>query len=474
MATGPTPWKIGINEDDLRAGAWPVLRGLLLVFGTAGSIFLFDRFYGLIALSLVWFPYVLFNPREGLWINPSFFLVASLTCPPEGFVAGAGYSPELTYWAIGICVLFVPMSIRYLKPGKGSYSPARNQPNLAPPRGFYAFAAMSLVATAVGLAHGYSLQNVGKQFFGCAFLCAYFLFVLRFAPRQEDMEHVIDRVIYVAIICSVIYMLMFFDLFSQANFSKHLTAIAFYDGGPFVLLIPRILTGKGRIRMDRTLIVALFLFAVPLFTQMKRVVLACFLCGLIAWGLQSASRRRRYLYLATAFLLLVIVLSTSVLNPIGSWFSKLTGWENLIPEDVQSHYSVFLRLEEFRQVIGTVADSPVFGGGLGSTLNWYDPITRTNWEWETVGDGLLYLLAKMGIAGTIAFLWFIVPLGTAALRKPITGLHLGLFLLLVFNLLQMVADVTFFYFMTAGWVGTTCAFLYILNRNSEAQTATPV
>jgi hypothetical protein len=226
--------------------------------------------------------------------------------------------------------------------------------------------------------------------------------------------------------------------------------------------------------MDRTLIVALFLFAVPLFTQMKRVVLACFLCGLIAWGLQSASRRRRYLYLATAFLLLVIVLSTSVLNPIGAWFSKLTGWENLIPEDVQSHYSVFLRLEEFRQVIGTVADSPVFGGGLGSTLNWYDPITRTNWEWETVGDGLLYLLAKMGIAGTIAFLWFIVPLGTAALRKPITGLHLGLFLLLVFNLLQMVADVTFFYFMTAGWVGTTCAFLYILNRNSEAQTATPV
>src|SRR5579863_5629636 len=101
MATGSTPWKIGINENELRANAWPVLRGLLLVLGTAVSICLFDRLYGLIALSLGWFPYVLFNPREGLWISPSFIMVADLICPPEGFVTGAGYSPELAYWAVG-------------------------------------------------------------------------------------------------------------------------------------------------------------------------------------------------------------------------------------------------------------------------------------------------------------------------------------------------------------------------------------
>lgn len=456
-------------SDIKPARAWPVLRGLLLVLGSTGSIFFFDRFNALIALSLVWAPYVLFHPVDGLWISPSFILVASLVCPPEGFVVGAGYSPELAYWAIGICVLFVAMLIPYLfhggrQPRAGSDTGAQ----IVPPRGFYAFAIMSVVATAVGLAHGYSLLNVGKQLFGCALLCAYFLFVLRFAPRAEDVDRIVTPIACAAAICSFIYIAMDISLFSETNFSTHLTPIAFYDGALCVLLIPRILRSKRNIRIDRTLLVALFLFTIPVLTQMKRIVVAWVLCVLLAWGLRSESRRKRYLYLLASFLILAILVSTSVLNPIGTWLSKYESLKNFFPEDVQSHYSVFLRLEEFRQVISTFGSAPVLGGGLGSTLNWYDPITKTDWEMETAADGLLYLLVKMGIAGTVAFLWFIVPLGTASLRRRISGLHLALFLLLVFHLLQMIADVTFFYFLTAGWVGTTSAFLYILNKNSEA------
>ncbi|MGA8153342.1 MAG: O-antigen ligase family protein [Terriglobales bacterium] len=476
MVTGPIAWKIGLNEAQLRVGSWPVLRGLLLVLGTVGSICL-GRFYGLIALSLVWTPYVFFNPREGLWISPSFILLASLVSPPEGFVTGVGYSPELAYWAIGIGVLFTAMLIPYLqawvRAQDESHLRAWNLRKLMPPRGFRAFAGISVVAAAVGVAHGYSLQNVAKQFFGCALLCGYFLFVLRFAPRQEDMEQIINRIVYVAVMCSVIYTAMYFSLFSEQNFSKHLTSIVVYDGGLFVLLVPRILRDRARIRIDRTLIVALFLFAIPVLAQLKRVVGACLICGLLALGLRSISRRRRYLYAAASFLLLALALTTGLLNPIGTWFSKYADSDYLIPEDVQSNFSVVTRVAEFSQVMESLHGTPILGEGLGSTITWYDPFARVYWDQETTDNGLLYLLVKMGIVGTIAFLWFIYPLGATALRNRLTGIHLALFLLFIFHLLQMLADVTFFYFLTAGWVGTTCGFLYILNKNSEIAAATP-
>src|SRR5579863_7717991 len=153
---------------------------------------------------------------------------------------------------------------------------------------------MSVVASVVGVAHGYATQNVAKQLFGCALLCGYFLFALQFAPRQQDMEQIIKRMAYVAIIASVVYAAMDFSLFSVQNFSAHLTPMSFYDGGLFVLLVPRILRDKGRIRIDRTLLLALFLFAIPVLTQIKKIVVACLLCGLLAWGLRSVSRRRRY------------------------------------------------------------------------------------------------------------------------------------------------------------------------------------
>jgi hypothetical protein len=473
MTAGTTPWNIGLNSAG-GTNAWHALRSVLLFLGTAASICLFDRFTAVIAVSLVWFPYVLFHPREGLWISPSFIMLAGLVCPPEGFVLGAGYSPELGYWAVGVAVLFVPMLVRYLQPPKRPQFQSPSGEKLSPPRSFYAFVIISIIATVVGLAHGYPLLNVAKQLFGCVLLCAYFLFVLRFAPTQEDMEHIIRRLCYVAVVCSVVYLAMALSLVAVENFSTHLTPIAFYDGALVVLLIPLILRGKGNFRVNRMLILALFLFLVPLLTQMKRIVVACFLCGLLAWGLRSASRRKRYSYLLASFVILVILVSTSVLNPIGTWLSKYESLKNFFPEDVQSHYSVFLRLEEFRQVVGTFGDSPILGGGLGSTLNWYDPITKNDWEMETVADGPLYLLVKMGIAGTIIFMWFISTLGRAALRKRITGLHLALFLLFIFHLLQMIADVTFFYFITAGWVGATCAFLYIFNKNSEMAPAESV
>lgn len=468
------PLRIGLRTDDLRSGAWPVLRSVLLFLGTVGSIGL-GRFYGLIVLSLVWAPYVFMNPQEGLWVSPGFILAASLISPPEGFVAGVGYSPELTYWAVGICVLFAAMLIRYLQSWvrlkKESDSAGEIQQRIPLSRGFYAFAIISLVAAGVGVVHGYSLQNVAKQFFGCVLLCGYFLFALQFAPSTKEIEQILTRITYVAVLCSLIYLAMYFSVLAEENFSAHLTALVFFDGALFVLLVPRFLPENGYFRMSRSLVVAVFLFIIPVLAQLKRVVGGCIVCGLLAWGLRSHSRVKRYVCVVACFAALTLALTTGLLSPIGTWLSKYADWGYLVPEDVQSHYSVVTRVEEFNQVIDSMGRVPLLGNGFGSTLTWYDPFAKVYWDQETLDNGLLYLLVKMGIAGTVAFIWFVCPLGAVSLRNRLSGLHLALFLLLVFHLLQMLADVTFFYFLTAGWVGTTCAFLHILNTNSQTRPA---
>jgi hypothetical protein len=106
---------------------------------------------------------------------------------------------------------------------------------------------------------------------------------------------------------------------------------------------------------------------------------------------------------------------------------------------------------------------PILGTGLGSTLSWYDPMSGVTWEQETLDVGWVYLLVKLGLVGTAAFVWFAWGLGTRAIGAFKDTLHVGLFVLFVFQLLQMIADPFFVYFMTAPWAGTTCAFLHILN-----------
>jgi hypothetical protein len=77
--------------------------------------------------------------------------------------------------------------------------------------------------------------------------------------------------------------------------------------------------------------------------------------------------------------------------------------------------------------------------------------------------GWAYLFVKTGIVGTIAFLWLIFALGKKSMQNPLSGLHLAVFLLFIFQILQMIADPFFFYFMTAPWAGMTCGFLSTLN-----------
>jgi len=456
------------------ADYWRALRALLLALGTVASIALLGPTYGLVAASLTWVPYVFVHPREGLWVTPALVMVASIVSPPEGFQWGVGYSPELVFWAIAICLVFATMLVRYFWSGEKSISKGSRFVSGNPPVAFYALAIVSLLAAIVGVTHGYILPNVAKQLFGCALLCGYFLLALKFAPTQNDIEYVLSRVFLAGTLCAVTYLGIYLYHVPELGFRKDLTILSTYAGGLTVLLMPQILTkGRSTLRVQH-LGLAVILFGVPLLAQFKRAIAACVICGFLVVGMRAKSNWRRYTYVAMAFTLFTLALSTSLLNPIGAWFSKYPALQDLFPQDVQTHYSVFLRLEEFRQVLESLGTVPILGTGLGSTFSWYDPYAGVTWEQETLDVGWLYLLVKMGIVGTVVFVWFVCRLGHSALRRPLNGNHLGLFLLMVFHLLQMVADTLFVYFMTAAWAGMACGFLHTLNRGIGAEGTTEV
>ena len=439
----------------------------LMAAAFAAAIALGGGMYGVVVLGLAGAPYALSQPKTGMWLSLGLIMIASLIAPPAGFEFGYGYSPELTYWAIATCLFLVALLVRYLQPAARTESEPSSQSMVRLPKAFLAFVGVSLFSGLLGLLRGYPLLDVAKQFYGCLLFIAYFLFAIRFVNTAQDIEHVMDRFKKAGLFCAVVYVIIYLCRVPTEGLRKELTILSAYSGGLAVLYLPRLLNNKKiSERLNMVLPFMAFLL-VPLFAQYKRAILAVVTCGLLVKGLCSPSIRWRYFYTAFAFAAFTVVLATNILNPIGAYFSKYESLRMLFPEDIQSSYSVYLRLEELRQVLASLGGVPMFGTGMGSTLIWYDPYSKIWFEQQTMATGWGYLIVKMGIVGTFAFCWLVVQTIHSSLARPLSGLRLGLFLLFVFQFLQMVADPFFVHFMTSLWAGMTCGFLYVANALSE-------
>src|SRR5215467_6071036 len=418
--------------------------------------------YGLIVIGLAFAPCAFSQPKVGLWLSLALIMIASLIAPPAGFEFGIGYSPELPYWAVATCIVFAALLFRYF------HVPASDvDRNASLPASFRAFLAVVVFSGLLGIVRLYSVLNVAKQFYGCLLFCAYFLFAVRFANNERDISYVLDRAKKAGLVCALVYSVIYLYRVPTEGFRKELTILSAYAGGLAVLYLPSLVNSRRMSERLRVAMPMLVLLTVPFFGQYKRAILAVVICGLLVIGLRSLSLRRRYLYTILAFLAFTAAIATNALNPIGQYFSKYESLKLLFPEDIQSSYSVYLRLEELRQMVDSLGGVPMFGTGMGSTVTWYDPYSRAWVEQETMTTGWGYLIVKTGIVGTIIFIWFAVHTIRSSLARPLTGLRLGLFLLFVFQLLQMVADPFFLHFMTSLWAGMTCGFLHITNALSK-------
>jgi hypothetical protein len=336
------------------------------------------------------------------------------------------------------------------------------------PKSLYAFAAVSILAAVLGIAHGYPLQNVAKQFYGCVLFCVYFLFAVKFTGSELEVNSILHWAKRIAIACALAFIVIYLVQVPSKGFRKELTILSAYAGGLSVLYLPECLKPRAGISIRvRAIVPMLILLTVPLFAQYKRAVLAFAICAFLAVGLRSASRNKRYALTAAACFLFTAAIVTDMLSPVGAVFSKYDSLKYLFPEDIQNTYSVYLRFEEVRQVFDSLGGAPVLGTGLGNTIIWYNPYSHELQESETMDMGWAYLIVKMGMVGTAIFVLVIAGLFFGALRTPLHGLHLAVFLLFVYQLLQMIADPFFVYFMTSVWAGMTAGSLHILNQRAK-------
>jgi hypothetical protein len=417
--------------------------------------------YRVVALSVAWVPFLIFQPKAGLWFAPALMMAASILAPPAGFEWGVGYSPELIFWATASCVALVATLVACYRL-RSKISTKR----IGLPVPFYAFAAISIVGTIVGFRRGYPLTNVAKQFYGCLLFLAYFWFAVEIAPKVVDIKRVIRAIAAATALFCAVYVVQ--HLWTHKD--VHLTILSDYSGSLAALLLPELLPGKNRGSRKKLLAMMILFLSVPILAEFKRSIAGFVICAVLLIGLRSATRLRRYTWLLAGFLIFSILLATPILDYVGDAVAKEPILSGLVPQNVQSNYSVYLRLVESEQMLATTGISAL-GTGLGSTLSWYDPYAHVTWTQETVDIGWVYLLIKLGVVGLAVFVWLIGSLLVRALREVPKGIHLGLALVVVFFTIDMIAGFAFVYFMSAMWAGASCGWLHVLNNRTEFPSA---
>jgi hypothetical protein len=441
------------------------IPGILLLCGATAAIFLIPSgSYRTVALAVVWAPYLILRPKAGLWFTPALVMAASLLAPPEGYKSGWGPSPELPFWAIAISISFVATAVgAALTPG---VLLNRGRRPVRMPLPLYIFLGVSVAAATLGLARGYSMPDVGKQLFGCLLFVGYFWLAIALTPRPAEARRVMKAVAVAALLFSCLYLAVYVPVSGLLRDTPQND----YSGSLAVLLLPDVLSLGSRARRKALGMMAVLL-AVVFVNTLKRSVLGFGVCVLLLFGLRSRSKTRRYLWLLGSQALIVLLLATPALNYLGRAVAKQPLLSRLIPADVQTNYSVYLRAVQAEQILASTGGPSLLGTGLGSTLSWYDPYAHAVWTQETVDVGWAYVLIKLGILGLAVFLWLIGGILLRAVRQIPRGVHLGLVLLVVFFAAEMVADPMFVYFTTAPWIGAACGWLHVFNERADGVSA---
>jgi hypothetical protein len=458
MGTKAGALTIGLNEVRWRPSGFPL--GTVLLSGAA-CLIAPNGSYAIVALALVWVPYLILHPEAGLWFSPVLVMAASLLAAPEGFLAGWGYSPQLAFWAVAICIAFAATSLAVAR--WHWITRSRNREWVRPPLALYILFGISVAGAALGLARGYSVANVGKQFLGCLLFVAYFWLALKLTSGLRDLKRVVRLVAIPAVAASLVYLLMYVPLKGLVRD----TLLNDLAASVACLLLPQFLSRSKEVK-TKAIAMSAALLMVPLVDTFKRSVAGVAICALLLYGLRAPSRRKRLVWLAASFTIFTLLLATPVLNYVGRAVAKQPVISKLIPADIQTNYSVYLRAVEAEEMLVFSGGPSLLGTGLGSTLKWYDPYAKLWFTQETVDLGWAYVLIKLGMVGLVAFAWLIGSLLVRALRNVPTGAHLALLLLVSFFTIEMVASPVALYFATAPWVGMACGWLHILNERAEA------
>ena len=386
------------------------------------------------------------EPQRVVFAGPLFLMAGNVVLPAHARFSEWGTEGqwEMYVWAAGILLItLAPVPKLGLRPF------------LRAPQSLQMFLLAVAGASAYGYHRGNDSSYVLRQLFGALLLFAYFVFAREYADEARFMRR--TRV-YGAFL-AISFLIYYATLFREYGIHKELTTV-----GTQAAIFAILLAAQGGCR---SWAVAGLLFLVPLLLVARHAIVALPLAILFFWAIAAKSRLHRWVCTALVCGLLVASLAPPVTGIILDAALGNATVDRFLPEGARDSSSIADRGIELVEAGVITEASPLFGSGMGSSLEW-NSVWRGDWEQAYVDNGWAYLLTKMGFAGLLTFLWFAAGL-IRRMRAEASGLSACLLTLLLF---VMWSEPVFFQFTTSPFAGVLAGLLWA--RKPVVGTAPPM
>jgi len=396
----------------------------------------------LTALAVVLSVRVYRHPEEAIAAGPLFLLASNVFLPSSARVNAEIRPWEMYYWAVGIFLITGAacwrLGCRVL---------------FELPRSLQVFLLVAIAASVYGFTHGSEPSYVLRQLYGSLLLGAYFALGLHSMGEASFLR--VLRPYGVA--CALAFLVYYAFLFGELGVHKEMSSL-----GTQAAMLAILFAVRGGWKWW---LAAGIMLLVPLLLVERRGLAGFTLAMVLMWAFRAKSRALR----TGSWLLAGVIVVVSLAPPyVGMILDTLTGsstFDELIPEGSRDESTVQERGAQLAQASVALQRSPVFGSGMGAVFDWESPV-QGQVATAYVDNGWAYLLTKTGLAGLLAFGWFVVTLIT---WMPGSSVPIRVCLLSVL-LLVMFAEPVFFHFSTSPFVGAMAGLVYAKRRGLSAES----
>jgi hypothetical protein len=400
--------------------------------------------YVIIVLALGLAILIMRKPQEAIpagWL----FMLAAMTLLPVTArlhyldIRTEGIDWQQYYWAAGSLIVLLAALYRV---GISSV--------LHAPASLKAFLLVAITSSIFGYFRGNEVSYVIRQLYGSILFVLYF--VIAWVVGNEEL--LFRRLKGIAPLVALTLFVYYVSVFSQFGFHKEDTSVTSQLG-----LVATFLFVKGVIeRRSSWLAPSVVVLGASTLFFFRHVFLGFLFAIALALAMRNASRIRRQLCFGIAALILLPSMFPSgaqfVVDTVEEKAPELFG---RLPESTGTRdaASMLVRYAQLGSAAAALMQSPLFGYGMGSNLQWYDPDEKYV-EQPFVDNAWAYLLVKMGFAGILAFCWVLVTLLRCMSRR---SLAISICLLTIF-LIGMISEPLCFQFTTSPIAGALAGILY--------------
>jgi hypothetical protein len=427
MGTVPLAQQQMIPGDALRASGFCFAIIVTVIAAFCGGMPLL-----LLLLAVALGAHAYKSPESVVASGPLFLLAANVFLPSSARISGVSESWQLYFWAFGIFLITA-----------GALLGAGHKIFLRLPRSVVVFLMVAVVSSAYGFSRGNEFSYVVRQLFGALLLVAYFAL----ATRVKNDERFFRNLRLYGCLCAISYVVYYASVFSEYGIHREIGTV-----GTQGAILAILFAGRGGCRWW---LAAGLMLLLPMLANERRGVAAFLLGIIIIWALRTRSVVFRGLAWAFAIVIVLVSLVPAYVEAVLDTATDTKMFDELLPEGGRDSASVQDRGMQLVGAAIVVNRSPVLGLGMGGRLE-FESVNLGSLEEAYVDNGWAYLLTKMGIAGLLAFAWFVF----AFLRwlpgnsVPLSACVLAMLLLVMF------AEPVFFQFSTAPYMGAMVGLLY--------------